>query len=161
MCLTLPQNPATKAPEKPIKVLKAYKYNITADTLTLHAIFCGKSFNPNNALTIVSNRTGGRYLTPEEIRSGDIHQGLHGFTTRKNLHEFLAETASLTGLGAVIVEFIGQPEEFIARGNKGDVAFHKLKFNKIVSYKSPYTSDFIPAGIYFDKYLNGGYEVAV
>ena len=162
MCLTLPKHPSLVAPKSPTKVLKAYYFSLHGNDMQLTPLFRGKKFNLRKDMTIVSNRTSST-VSDEERKSGIITLGLHGFTTLSKLKDYLQE---IIGAGRysniIILEFLGRPDQFVAKGDKGDIVFHKLEFQKIVTVKPSNTIMFSDKSLdAYDKYLNGQIEILV
>ena len=159
MCLVIPQNPAFQKPTKNLIVYKTYNYRLEQingkEALVIKPIYQGKQFVLRNNLTIVSNR---EYINPThfEITTSRIDQGLHAWTAKKKAVEL-----ACTNSGRIVLKFEGRPENFVCKGQEGDIVFHKLNFVGIVGTVKSYLQDFKLYTGEFENHLVGNTEVNV
>jgi hypothetical protein len=145
MCLNLAKHPGLIKPKKPIKVYKIYGITRLSKTPEVCSQIRGSKFTLEADLVIKSDRPKLRKqwsntkcwpLTKTEYASGQVFRGIHAYTSLKYAIQTLKEHYSPT----VLVEFLGDPKDFIARGltdwRGSEVVFDKLKVNRIVHYCS-------------------------
>jgi len=115
MCLSI-RNTEQNKPKKPQKVYKVYSRMSDG---SIHSLHQRVNVNLHAGRLVRSNRSH-TYLTQTEQITNEIFYGLHVFTNKKDAYDVAENVFS-----RIVVEFVGHPEDFVARGTVGGLLSSK------------------------------------